>query len=149
MESELFEGLNREEKESFLNIFTQRSIEKGTTIKKEGEHIKRAFFLKEGEISISKHSSDEEMNLAKIQGGEDIIFSLDSLIDGGQSLTTIVATKKSTILEIEQKKFLNFCDANPIIGNKILQNITKILVRFLRKSDDKISEMYKTLEEVL
>ena len=149
MESKLFNGLDEEEKNSFLSLFVKKSIESSVTLKKEGESMHKAFFLLEGEVSVRKHSSDEEMEVATVRGGDDILFSLDTLIRTGESITTVVTAEKSTILEIEQKQFLAFCRDYPVAGTKLLQNIAILLVTFLRKSDDKITEMYKTLEEVL
>lgn len=149
MDSKLFKGLNQKEKASFLAIFTQISIAKGETIKKEGEALKKAFFLTEGEITLRKTSSEEEMDVGIIKGGEDIFFSLSCMLLSGKSLTTVVTTTESKILEIAQHDFYNFCQKNEKIGVKILQNTTEMLTSFLQKSDIKIAEMYKTLEEVL
>jgi len=149
MESELFEGLDPQEKSSFLALFDHKKIDKETTIKKEGEKLEGAFFLLDGEVSVRKRSSDEEMEVASIQGGEDLLFSLDSLVDGGPSLTTVIATRPSTILEIDRQAFWEFCRNNPAAGAKVLENLTIRLVQILRKSDEKVAEMYKTLEEVL
>ena len=149
MDSRLFKGLSQKEKESFLAIFTQINIAKGETIKKEGEALKKAFFLTEGEITLRKTSSEEEMEVSIIKGGEDVFFSLSCMLLSGKSLTTVITTKESKILEVSQHDFYHFCQENEKIGVKILQNSTQMLTSFLQKSDVKIAEMYKTLEEVL
>ena len=149
MDSILLKGLSKKEKESFLAIFTQKNIAQGETIKKEGEALKKAFFLTEGEIGLRKISSEEEMEVATIKGGDDTFFSLACMLLSGKSLTTVVAKKECKILEILQEDFYQFCEENEIIGIKILRNTTQMLTSFLQKSDVKIAEMYKTLEEVL
>ena len=149
MDSLIFNGLSNEEKNSFLKSFKQKEIKKDKIIKNEGEKIEKVFFLIEGEVEVRKKSSGEDMQVAKITNGEGICFSITCMLDGGKSLTTIIATKNSVIMEISRKDFISFSQANPAIGVKILQNVTKMLCNIIRKSDDKIAEMYKTLEEVL
>ena len=149
MDSVIFEGLSAEEKEEVLGRFKKMSVEKGHHIKKEGEPLTRAFFLFEGQVSIRKRSSEEEMEIAKAKAGDDIFFSLTCLVGGGESLTTVVAEEATVILEIAQEDFFAFCSEQPQIGVKLLQNIVKALAGFLKKSDEKMAEMYKTLEEVL
>ncbi len=149
MDREIFNGLNEDEKNSFFNIFKQKKIKKDEIIKSEEQILEKAFFLSEGVLDIQKKSSDEDMQVNNIKAEEDVFFSLTCMLDGGKSLTTVIAKEDSTILEITKKEFFNFCKTNPEIGLKILQNITLMLCKIIRKNDDKISEMYKTLEEVL
>ncbi len=149
MESRLLDGLNEEEKSAFLALFENKKIAKGETIKKEGQKRTDAFFVTAGSVEVRRSSTDEEMAVAQMEGGEDVLFSADSLIDGGVSLTTVIATKESEAIFIERRKFENFCRQNPETGTKLLLNLTKMLTQFLRKGDEKIAEMYKTLEEVL
>lgn len=149
MDSLIFNGLSDEEKKSFLKSFKQKEVKKDEIIKKENEKIEKAFFLIDGEVEVRKKSAGEDMQVATIKDGDGICFSITCMLDGGKSLTTVIATKKSVIMEISRKDFINFSQANPDIGVKILQNVTKMLCNIIRKSDDKITEMYKTLEEVL
>jgi len=149
MDSLLFEGLSKDEKENFLNSFAKRKIKKAEVIKKENEVQDKAFFLLEGEVSVIKKSSGEDMQVCNIKGGEDIFFSVTCMIDGGESSTTVIANKASIIMEISQKEFMLFYQANPSIGIKVLENSVKLLTKIIRKNDEKITEMYKTLEEVL
>ncbi|BCD67231.1 Crp/Fnr family transcriptional regulator [Nitratiruptor sp. YY09-18] len=148
MKNPLFEGLNEEEEQSFLSIFAKKEIPKGQAIKKEGDHLKKGFLLESGLLLVKKHSSDGEMEVATISDSS-VFFSLTCLVDGGNSLTTVEAKKDSVILEVSQKDFFAFCQKNPEIGVKVLKNATLLLAKFLRNSDEKIVQMYKTLEEVL
>jgi len=149
MNSNLAQGLDEKEKELLLAIFSEIKVAKDQIIKKEGEALQKAFFLKEGEVLITKSSSEEEMQVGIAKGGDDIFFSITCMLQGGKSLTTVVATKESAILEVTQKDFFDFCQKNPQIGVKVLINVTQMMTNFLKKSDEKIAEMYKTLEEVL
>ena len=149
MNSSLLQGLNEKEKELFLAVFTETKIAKNQIIKKEGDSLEKAFFLIQGELTVLKSSSEEDMQVAVITGGEDVFFSISCMLHNGTSLTTVRATKESVILEVVQKDFFDFCQKNPQIGVKILINVTQTMTRFLKKSDEKIAEMYKTLEEVL
>ncbi|BAF69208.1 Crp/Fnr family transcriptional regulator [Nitratiruptor sp. SB155-2] len=148
MENPIFEGLNEEEKRSFLSLFTKKEVQKGDVIKQEGDRLKKGFFLENGRLVVKKHSSEGEIEVATISDSS-LFFSLTCLVDGGKSLTTVEAQENSTILEISQKEFFAFCQKNPATGVKILKNITLLLAKYLRKSDEKIVQMYKTLEEVL
>ncbi len=125
-----------------------KEYEKGSILKKEGEQGKMAFFIQEGEVVVKKSSSEGEMDVAIINS-EEICFSLTCLIDGGESLTTVEAVKKTKVILIEQKSFFDLCRKEPALGVKILANVAKLMAGFLRNADDKIAQMYKTLEEVL
>ena len=149
MKSRLFEGLNEKERSDFLARFKSKKFAQGETIKQEGQRFDRAFFITSGSVEVRRKSSEEEMVVAQIGGGDDVLFSADSLIDGGVSLTTVIATKESEAIMIEKGVFADYCRQNPQIGAKVLMNLTKMLTQFLRKGDEKIAEMYKTLEEVL
>ena len=149
MNSRLFEGLDEKERTAFLGLFETKKIAKGDTIKKEGQSRSDAFFLTNGSVEVRRKSSEEEMAVAQIEGGEDVLFSADSLIDGGVSLTTVIATQESEAIFVKRSDFIDFCRQNPQAGAKVLLNLTAMLTQFLRKGDEKIAEMYKTLEEVL
>ncbi len=148
--SRLFDKIDKAPLETLYGTFKEKEVEDGTVLRKEGESVKSAFFLLEGEISVSKHSGENEtLEVATVKEGEDICFSLSSLIDGGKSLTTLKAKGKSKIAEISQGDFFNFCTNYPDAGVVLLHNVLNTMTGFLRQSDDKIAEMYKTLEEVL
>ena len=149
MTSLIFNGLSDNEKNSFSKIFKQREIKKGEVIKSENEKIEKAFFLVDGEVEVRKKSAEEDMLVANVKDIDGVCFSITCMLDGGESLTTVIAAKKSVIMEISRKDFINFSQANPDVGVKILQNVTQMLCNIIRKNDDKIAEMYKTLEEVL
>ncbi|ADV45820.1 Crp/Fnr family transcriptional regulator [Nitratifractor salsuginis] len=150
IKSQLFDGLDSKQIEEVLSAFASHTVPKGTVLREEGKATTAAFFLEIGSIRVHKHSSEgEELEIAVIEGGEDVLFSLTSLVDGGSSLTKLITASECTIREIDRKKFLDFCRKHPEIGMVLLKNLTQALARFLRRSDEKIAEMYKTLEEVL
>ncbi len=149
MQSRLFANLSREEQEKFLALCTKERIPKGSLIKKEGERVRKAFFLIEGEVAVKKSSSQGEMEVATIKGGEDVVFSFTCMIDGGKSLTTIVAKSECSLLSFDKKVWLKFCEQNPKSGIVLMQNALELMALFLRNSDEKIIQMYQTLEEVL
>ena len=149
MESKLLDGLAKREQEKFLEICTTRNIEAGERIKKEGEKLSKAFFLLDGEVSVLKTSSNEAMEVATLPSSEDIWFSITCMLQNGKSLTSVVAKEECSVLELTQKDFYAFCQREPQIGVVVLQNVVKLISGYLQKSDEKIAEMYKTLEEVL
>ncbi len=149
MESKLFSNLSSKEKELFLNFCQKEQIQKKQIIKKEGENPKKAFFLLKGEVIIKKNSSQGEIEVATIKGGEDVLFSFTCMIDGKASLTTVQAKSECTLLSFDKRSFFTFCNQNPKTGIKILQNALELMATFLRNSDEKIAQMYQTLEEVL
>ncbi|QOP45807.1 Crp/Fnr family transcriptional regulator [Sulfurimonas paralvinellae] len=149
MEKEIFNDLDTGEKQEFLQMFTNREINKDDLIRSEGEKYKSGFYLLSGKIAVIKNSSSEDIEVIEATKDDDIFFSFSSLIDSGMSLTTIKAKTSCTIAEISDKEFFEFCQKNPQIGVKIMQRSMNMLMRFLRNSDKKLTEMYKTLEEVL
>ncbi len=149
MDSLIFEGLSDDNKKKFLKSFKQKEIKKDEIIKNENEKLEKAFFLIEGEVEVKKEFSGENMQVCNIKAEEDIFFSITCMLDSGKSLTTVVAKKNSVIMEISKKELINFCQINPTVGIKILENINKLLSKIIRKNDNKISKMYNTLEEVL
>ncbi len=149
MDSKLFANMDTKTKEAFLQLCKKEPVKIGTVIKKEGAKTDKAFFLLEGTVSVKKSSSQGEMEVAIIKGGEDVLFSFTCMIDGGKSLTTIEATSDCVLLSFTKREFLHFCTQNPQAGNQMLINALSMMAAFLRKSDEKIAQMYQTLEEVL
>ncbi len=149
MDSKLFANMDSKTKEVFLQLCKKEPIKSGTIIKKEGAKTDKAFFLLEGTVNVKKSSSQGEMGVATIQGGEDVLFSFTCMLDGGKSLTSIEATSDCVLLSFTKKEFLQFCTQNPEAGNQMLVNALSMMAAFLRKSDEKIAQMYQTLEEVL
>ncbi len=149
MKSRLFANLSPQEQEQFLQICKKEQIQKGAVIKKEAQKVEKAFFLIEGEVVVKKSSSQGEMEVATIKGDEDVIFSFTCMIDGGATLTTVQARSNCMLYSFTKKDFFGFCKQNPKIGIKLLQNALEIMAIFLRRSDEKIVQMYQTLEEVL
>ncbi len=146
--NKLLQGLNSKERDLFLDQCETKNFTQGEVIKKEGQKEKVAFFVKKGEVVVKKSSSEGEMEVATITS-DDICFSLTCLIDGGKSLTRVEALQACEIIQIDRKKFFDFCKKNPDIGIKLLTNMAILLAGYLRSADEKIAQMYKTLEEVL
>lgn len=149
MGSKLLKNLTENEKSNFLNSFEKKSFKQNDIIKQENKTTKEAFFLKSGEVVVKKSGTDGETEIVTLKPDDGIFFSLSCMIDGKKSLTTIVAKSDVEILSISKEAFFGFCKKNPSVGVKILENITEMLVGFLRKSDENLNQMYKTLEEVL
>lgn len=149
MDSKLLKNLTDEEKRSFFNSFETKIFKQNDIIKEESKTTKEAFFLKSGEIVVKKNNSEGEVDLVTLKPEDGVFFSISCMVDGKSALTTIVAKRDVEILSISKNEFFAFCKKNHSIGVKILKNLTEMLVGFLRKSDDNINQMYKTLEEVL
>ena len=144
-----FKNLTTEEISLTLNIFEEKFYKKESIIIKEGENADFAFFIKKGEVEVLKTIGSEENVVKRINEKDDVIFLLTNLIDGGKSQTTIKTIQDTTILKITKEKFFNFARTYPTIGEKLFENISILLAKFLRRSDETINKLYKTIEEMI
>lgn len=145
----IFADLNDDEKQEFAKIFEEKALQESTTLREEGKKYATAFYLLEGEIGVYKKSSGNETKVTSINDTQDIFFSFTSLIDAKKSLTTLICAKECKIAEVKRGDFFNFCSNNPKAGVKILKKSCEMLSSFLRIGDERLMQMYKTLEEVL
>ncbi|WP_292662659.1 Crp/Fnr family transcriptional regulator [Nitratifractor sp.] len=145
----LLEGVSAKARDAFLARCKEEKVPKGTVLKKEGQSAPGAFSLEKGTLSIRRRSGDEEMEVAVATPKDGILFSLTCLVDGGPSLTTVVVVEECTIRRIDRADCDAFCAEEPEAAAEVLRNLSRLLAGHLRKSDAKIAEMYKTLEEVL
>jgi len=145
----LLEGVGDKARDAFLARCKEEKVSEGTVLKQEGQSAPGAFSLEKGTLSIRRRSGEEEMEVAVATPEDHILFSLTCLVDGGPSLTTVVAAGECTLRRIDRTAFEAFCAGEPEAAAQVLRNLTRLLAGHLRKSDAKIAEMYKTLEEVL
>ncbi|WP_353663139.1 cyclic nucleotide-binding domain-containing protein [Hydrogenimonas sp. SS33] len=149
IKSRLFENVDAQALSVLFAHMERKEVARGEKLRKEGQTCDSAFFLLEGAVSVTKRSGDEDVEVATVRGGEDVCFSLTSLIDGGVSLTTLSVTEAGAIAVLEKDVFEDFCKSHADAGVILKGNILSALAGFLRQADGKIAEMYKTLEEVL
>jgi CRP-like cAMP-binding protein len=107
----LFEKLNEDEYNQFLQVFEEKKIKKGETIIKDGESGETAFLLIEGQVSVIKETIyGEDYIVTTIDAGGDEFFGEINLIDKGVRTSTITAVTDVVILELSNKNLFQFID---------------------------------------
>ena len=146
----LFEKLNEDEYNQFLQVFEEKKIKKGETIIKDGESGETAFLLIEGQVSVIKETIyGEDYIVTTIDAGGDEFFGEINLIDKGVRTSTITAVTDVVILELSNKNLFQFMDKNPVIGYKIMSYLAKSFSKHLRKADDDLITLFNALVEVV
>ncbi|KJR43703.1 serine/threonine protein kinase with PASTA sensor(s) [Candidatus Magnetoovum chiemensis] len=133
--------------EELLKVFkksNRRVCKKGEIIFREGSIGDKLYIIITGIVLITKNISnkDRDMLLATIKQGD--CFGEMAIMDNSPRFATAKAGSDCYLLEINEAVLRN---AEPIICLKLYRNLGSILSDKLRKSDEKIAELWTKLKE--
>lgn len=133
----LFCDLYEDEFEDFVNTCAIASYEPGTNIINHGEQGDDFFVILEGNVDITVPQNGEQIKLATLQSGE--FFGELVLIDDPNRNATVRANDKTTCLVIKAEIFYDFYNKKTKLFALMLLNITKILIKRLKESNEKVA----------
>lgn len=114
----------------------------GSTIFKEGDPGNFMGFVISGKLEVKKKTElkGREVVLAILSKGS-FVGEL-SLIDGQPRSANVTAAKDSVLLILQKSSFDSFLESHPHMGIQILKGINRILSIRLRKSVDRLAELF-------
>ncbi len=147
----LVKELDQKELELFASKLKLEKFKKNELIIEEEKASDKMFILYEGEVGITKRISmiDEQEKISKTftsLRGEDHVFFGEIGILGMQKRTaTCCARTDCTLYSIDHKNFIDICQKNPVIGYKILLEISRRLSGLVEKTNRDVLKLTTAL----
>lgn len=135
----LFEKLKSREIIRLERTLHTRKYKKDEIIFKDGEPGAALYIIKEGKIEIFINYETEPILLATLEKG--MFFGELALFDESPRSATVVTAKESVLIALSKPDFILFSQKEPVIGNKIIMRLGKILSSRLRVANEQIEEL--------
>jgi CRP-like cAMP-binding protein len=129
----VFEALRPKELKLFTSLIYRREYMAGETVFKEKEPGVGMYFVISGAIKIVLPAQPEEILLAYLGPGH--FFGELALFNEGPRSATAVADEDSELAGIYRPDFLDYCQRNPVAGNKIIYHMANVISEKLRRTN--------------
>jgi len=157
---QIFEGLDPEQIQPFAERFRLLETGANETILKEGEPGESLFLLLEGEVEVTQALTMQMVRKPEIDGREKAIIRLEAEqhpFFGEMSMFTEQDTRTATIrsvikcrlAEIHRDDFFAVIKEQPDIGIVTLENIARVLVGRLKKTNNDVIKLTTALAIIL
>lgn len=113
----LFSACSNKELEKVAKATDEISMTAGTLIIDQGQMGREAFVIVEGEVTVKRN----KRKVATLGAG-DVVGEL-SLLDKGPRTATVVCATDTTVLVIDQRRFLAVVDDIPAISHKLMASL--------------------------
>lgn len=133
----IFNSLSSQSLNRLYAKFTERIFSQGEIIFSEGTSGDSMMVLASGEVRVSYVTSPGEEEALIILKKGDLLGEM-ALLESQPRSATAIAHTPAILLEISQKDFLAFIDADPTAGVPILLHLSRILSSRLRETDQKL-----------
>jgi CRP/FNR family cyclic AMP-dependent transcriptional regulator len=121
-----FAGLGEENLNAIAVIASERDIEKGEVLFREGDAAKNLCVLMEGEVDIAfEGEGDDRFPVDTVVAGHPFCWS--SLVEPYEETATAVARGRGRLIEIDGAELRKLCDTDPEVGYLVMRNISKVL----------------------
>lgn len=133
--TDLFGGLDDTSRRRLAEVTVTRTLDKGQTLFRAGEHGEALYVLVEGLIKVTVSSRDgSEMVLATLRPPE--IFGELSLIDEGPRSASAVAVEPSTVLSLGRADLLDVLVRHPKPVGDLLRSLGTLIRRLTGQASD-------------
>jgi len=149
-EYEIFTGLNEEQIQWFCQVIKAINFNKGDTIIREGDKGNSILLLLHGNAEISvaltlrthPQRDTREKNLICLSHDNHPFFGEMSLfLPDDRRTATVKAATNCVIGRIAKTDFFRICNDYPEVGNKVMQNIAKVLSRRLTQANQNVLKL--------
>ncbi|MEW5692058.1 MAG: cyclic nucleotide-binding domain-containing protein [Candidatus Hydrogenedentota bacterium] len=139
LKHQMFDGVSKETITKLLESGEVQELAQMTKIFSEGDTADGFYFILEGQVGISKKdvSTNRETKVAILDAGE--TFGELTMIDPEARSATARTINNAKLVKISKEKFESDWKNNPEYF-KILLNITKIIIKRLRISNQKLMD---------
>ena len=155
----IFEDLNNENIDLFLNVLEEVKVDKGENFISEGDAGDSVFLLLKGEVevnqvltlSVNKGEIDRrEKALVKLSSDDYPQFGEMSMFNEGDRRTANVKAKSNcTLGKITKENLFLICDKNPDVGYKIMRNLGRIISGNLVKANQNVLKLTTAFSLIL
>lgn len=141
----IFHDLDAKNLEVLFDLLEERKWNVGDVICSEGELGRSMFIIREGEVEVVRKSSrGNTVPIVHLGPGE--TFGEMTLVELQPRSASVVVRKKAVTYSLTNLSLWNLYKADNFAYIIILQNITRMLSRRLRKADSRIVEFLELLE---
>lgn len=141
----IFHDLDAKNLEVLFDLLEERKWDVGDVICSEGELGRSMFIIREGEVEVVRKSSrGNTIPIVHLGPGE--TFGEMTLVELQPRSASVVVRKKAVTYSLTNLSLWNLYKADNFAYIIILQNITRMLSRRLRKADSRIVEFLELLE---
>lgn len=148
---EIFSGLSEEQIDKFCKVITPLQFNKGDVIVLEGDPGDSILILLDGKVEILQ-ALTLKTDVSQADTREKSLISLSSDIKpffGEMSLfteddkrsATVKAASTCGVAKIDKDKFFRICNDYPEIGNRVMQNIARVLARRLKQANQNVLKL--------
>jgi CRP-like cAMP-binding protein len=148
----LFQDLEEGEIHQVLNHTMPQNFPAGDVIIREGEPGDSLFIMATGEVEITKQltlvldeDTPKERVFIRLNAENGVYFGEMALLENETRSATVTALTDCSLLELNQKDFLNLIETNPAMGVKLLLRLAQVLSRHLRKTNQDVIKLTTAL----
>jgi len=135
----LLEGFTEKEKETLMALGTLIGVNKGNSITNIGNWGESLYLILAGKVEVFIHENNSDFSLGYLSRGQ--VFGLSAFVDTLE-LTNTVAIKNTELLELSKFSYQKLSKKNPVLANKLMLNMLKILSqKFSHVSDKWINDI--------
>lgn len=148
---EIFAGLTEDQIDRFCQVITPLRYNKGDVIIQEGDSGDSILILLEGKVEISQaltlktdlsQTDTREKSLITLASDFRPFFGEMSLFsDDDKRSATVKAASSCGIAKIDKDKFFKICNDHPEIGNRVMQNIARVLSNRLKQANQNVLKL--------
>ena len=117
----------------FSSTGTQRKLDNGAELIKQGSESESAFYIKEGKIDLILTDNSGNQNKLATRGPGDVLGEL-SLLLGHDTSVAAVANGTATVIEVKSDALLNMLREDPVQSGRLF----KVMATYL---SERISEL--------
>jgi diguanylate cyclase (GGDEF)-like protein len=136
----LFDDLSKQDLSILAPYCRFASYETGEVVFSEGSHGEELFIIQEGEVLITKHRGESEVDIARFISGE--TFGELELLDEAPRSTRAIAEKPTTLLQFpgEDLQFRDLLQRHAHLLAPVLNRLLVMIAERIRSTNRLISE---------
>jgi CRP-like cAMP-binding protein len=123
-------------------VFGRQVFNPGDLIFREGADASCAYFVENGQVTVSKRVEGEDQTIGTL--GKGALIGEMALIDDSTRMATVRAAEHTTLLCIDQKRFRKKIDA----ADPFIAKLLTILTQNVRSITDRHVTAVKQLEDI-
>lgn len=137
----LFASINKKQLDKLVKHTHLRHYKAGDIIFKEKDPGLGMYIISTGGVKVISNNNilGKETILAELEPGD--FFGELALVDEVPRSATTVATKDSQLIAFFRPDLLSLCNMDPVLGNKLLMELSKVIALRLRKTNEELNKI--------
>ncbi|GAB4013947.1 MAG: hypothetical protein Fur0010_11320 [Bdellovibrio sp.] len=141
----LFHEIFEDEVEEIIQDCVVASFRPGDLIIKQGDSSSDICVILSGSAEVFVNKNENRIPIVKLNRGD--LFGELVLINETQRTADIEAVEETEVLVITSEHFFSFFNKNPQIFALMVLNVTRLITKRLKGSNQKIEDLYQQLTQ--